>query len=73
MNDAPVLAHADLGVSFGHVGSDAALETCDMILMNDHLKNLVTGIQIAKKTKQVVWQNIFFAIKMINLQGESPA
>lgn len=62
MNDAPVLAHADLGVSFGHVGSDAALETCDMILMNDHLKNLVTGIQIAKKTKQVVWQNIFFAI-----------
>lgn len=62
MNDAPVLAHADLGVSFGHVGSDAAVETCDMILMNDHLKTLATGIKVAKKTKQVVWQNIFFSI-----------
>lgn len=62
MNDAPVLIHSDLGVSFGHDGSDAAVETCNMILMNDHLNKIATAIRIAKKTKQIVWQNILFSI-----------
>lgn len=61
INDAPVIVHADLGVSMGGIGSDAAIETSDMILMNDHLSSIPVGIRIAKKTKQVVWQNILFA------------
>lgn len=62
MNDAPVLALSDLGVSMGGIGSDAAIEASDIVIMNDEPSRLVNAIKISKKTKQVVWQNIIFAI-----------
>lgn len=69
INDAPVLALSDLGISMGSIGSDAAIEASDMVLMNDDLPKLLTGIQISKLTRKIVLQNIIFiiAIKIIIL------
>ena len=61
-NDAPVLARADLGVSMGDIGSDAALEASDMVLMRGRLEDLLAGFSIAKFTKKIVWQNIILSI-----------
>ena len=62
INDAPVIARADIGIAMGAIGSDAAIEAADVILMEDKTSKLVDAIKIAKRTIRIVMQNIIFAI-----------
>ncbi|QKF07724.1 cadmium-translocating P-type ATPase [Berryella wangjianweii] len=62
INDAPVLMRADIGIAMGAMGSDAAIEAADIVLMNDRPSNIALAIRIARKTMRIVWQNIVFAI-----------
>lgn len=62
MNDAPVLVLSDVGVSMGGIGSDAAIEASDIVLMHDDPRTILKGIKIGKKTLKIVWQNIIFSI-----------
>ncbi|MDY7008418.1 MAG: heavy metal translocating P-type ATPase [Cyanobacteriota bacterium] len=62
INDAPVIARADVGMAMGSIGSDAAIETADVVIMTDAPSKVAEAIQIGRKTRRIVWQNIGFAL-----------
>lgn len=62
INDAPVLTRADIGIAMGAMGSDAAIEAADVVLMDDNPRNIAKAMHIARKTMRIVWQNIIFAL-----------
>lgn len=62
INDAPVLTRADIGIAMGAMGSDAAIEAADVVLMDDNPRNIAKAMHIARKTMRIVWENIIFAL-----------
>lgn len=64
INDAPVIARADVGIAMGALGSDAAIEAADIVLLTDEPSKLLSAIRIARRTRSIVWQNIIFALSV---------
>ncbi len=62
INDAPVLTRADIGIAMGSMGSDAAIEAADVVLMDDDVKKIASIVRISRKTLSIVKQNIVFAL-----------
>ena len=67
INDAPVIARAEVGIAMGALGSDAAIEAADIVLLTDEPSKLITAIEVAKRTRSIVWQNIIFALSVKTL------
>ncbi|MGE3556336.1 MAG: heavy metal translocating P-type ATPase [Candidatus Obscuribacterales bacterium] len=67
INDAPVITRADIGLAMGGLGSDAAIETADVVIMSDRLERIGDSIRVARKSRRIVWQNIIlaFAVKTV--------
>jgi Cd2+/Zn2+-exporting ATPase len=64
INDAPVIMKSDIGIAMGGVGSDAAIEASDIVLMHDDLRSIITAKKVAKKTMRIVYENIIFALSV---------
>ena len=62
INDSPVLARADIGISMGGIGSSSAIEASDVVIMTDELKKLIEAINISKKTNRIIKENLIFSI-----------
>jgi len=62
INDSPVLARADIGISMGGIGSNSAIEASDMVIMTDELKKIIEAIEISKKTNRIIKENLIFSI-----------
>jgi len=67
INDTPVLARSDIGMAMGGLGSDAAIEAADIVIMDDQPSKILTAMDVAKETRKIVWQNIIFAMAVKGL------